>query len=111
MARGIPDRLLLDRITLRRPVQSLLPGSRRPVFRYEVVAVQVPARFVATNTALNRGVLGQKAKKIFRLFLNPRELLENWEVVNEATGEVFVVTEAKAPAAHHIEAILQEKAT
>jgi hypothetical protein len=54
-------------------------------------------------------VLGQTPKKAFRLFLNPIDLKENDEVIDESTGEVFVVTEAKNFFGHHMEVFVEEK--
>lgn len=109
MTRAIPDRLLPDRITIRKPVQSFVPGSRRPVFEFQVIATGVKARFNPASTGTNQNVLGRTPKKSFRLFLNPTELLENYEVVRESDGEVFVVTEVKDFFGHHLEATLEEK--
>lgn len=109
MSRAIPDRLLPDRITIRKPVQSMAPASRRPVLEYQTVASGVKARFNPANTGINQNVLGRTPKKSFRLFLNPTELLENYEVVRETDGEVFVVTEVKDFFGHHLEAALEEK--
>lgn len=69
----------------------------------------LPARFNPANTALDRNVLGQTPKKTFRLFLNPGDLKENDEVINEATNEVFIAREVKNFFGHHMEAILEEK--
>lgn len=109
MSRAIPERLLPDRITVRKPVQSMAPASRRPVFEYQTIATGVKARFNPVSTGINQNVLGRTAKKSFRLFLNPTELLENYEVVRESDSEVFVVTEVKNFFGHHLEATLEEK--
>ena len=66
MTRGIADRLLPDRITIRKPVQSMVPGSRRPVFEYQAVATGVKARFNPASTALQRNTVGQVPRKGFR---------------------------------------------
>ena len=109
MSRAIPERLLPDRITIRKPVQSFVPGSRKPVFEFQVIATGVNARFNPAGTGINQNVLGRTPKRSFRLFLNPTELLENYEVVRESDGEVFVVTEVKDFFGHHLEASLEEK--
>ncbi len=109
MSRGISERLLVDRITIRKPVQSMVPASRRPVFEYQTIATGVKARFNPASTALQRNTLGQVPRKGFRLFLNPTELAENYEVLNEADGEVYVVVEVKNFFDHHLEAVLEEK--
>ena len=41
----IPDRLLTERVSIRRAVQSLAPSTKRPVFHYETIATGVQARF------------------------------------------------------------------
>ena len=105
----IPNRLLTDRITIRKPVQSLVPSSRRPVFEYQTTAAGVRARFNPSNTALSRNVLGQTPKRSFKIFLNPVELKENYEVVRESDGEVYVVTEVRNLFNHHLEAAIEEK--
>ncbi len=105
----IPNRLLTDRITIKRPVQSFVPMSRKPVFDFQMVASGVMARFNPASSSISRNVLGQTPKQSFRLFLNPAELKENYEVVRETDGEVFVVTEVKNLFGHHLEAVVEEK--
>ena len=105
----IPDRLLTDKVTIRRSVQSLAPATKRPVFHYETIATGVRARFNPDKSDLNRNVLGQTPKRVFQLFLNPRDVKENDEVVNETSGEAYVVIEAKNMFGHHIEAVVSEK--
>lgn len=113
MNRKIPDRLLKDRITIRKPVQSFIAGTKKPVFEHQVVATNVKARFNPAGTALDRNVLGQTPKRGARLFVNKTDLpieglKENFEVVNETTGESFVVTESKNFFEHHLEVSLSE---
>jgi len=55
----------------------------------------VKARFVPAGTTMSRNVTGQTPKRSYRLFLNPAELKENYEVVRESDGEVFAVTELR----------------
>ena len=109
MSPTIADRLLVDTVTIRKPVQTFVPATRKPVFEFQTVATGVKARFNPSSTSLNRNVFGQTPKRVFRLFLNATELLENYEVVKEDTGEVFVVTEVKDFFGHHLEAVLEEK--
>jgi len=109
MSRSIPNRLLPDRITIRKPVQSMVPSSRRPVFEFQTVATGVKARFNPASTAIQRNTLGQVPRKGFRLFLNATEIAENYEVVNDADGKAYIVTEVKNIFNHHMEAILEEK--
>ena len=109
MSRMIPDRLLPDRIAIRRPQQSFAPSSKRPVFQFETIATGVRARFNPDKTALNRNVLGQTPKRAFQLFLNPRELHENYEVMDESTGKTFTAIEVKNYFGHHLEAVVEEK--
>lgn len=109
VSRSIPDRLLPDRVAIRRPVQSFAPSTKRPVFQFETIASGVRARFNPDKTALNRNVLGQTPKKAFQLFLNPREFHENYEVVDESTGKSYVAVEVKNYFGHHLEAVLEEK--
>jgi hypothetical protein len=105
----IESRLLPDLITIRKPVQSMVPGTKTPVFEFQDVATGVRARFNPANTNLSRNVLGQTPKRTFRLFLNLADLKENYEVVRESDGEVFAVTEVKGFFGHHLEAVLEEK--
>jgi hypothetical protein len=107
--RKIQERLLTDRITVRKPVQSMVPSTRRPVFQFQVFETGVKARFNPNSTNMNREVLGKAPKKSFRLFLNSVDLKENDEIINEATGDVFVVTEVRDYFGHHLEAVLEEK--
>jgi hypothetical protein len=113
MIRELPDRLLSDRITIRHPVQSFVPGTKKPVFRYEQIATNVRARFNPASTSIDVNVFGSTPRKTARLFVNvddlpPQGLKENFEVVNEATGEIYVVTESKNYFEHHLEVALAE---
>lgn len=113
MSRELPDRLLKDRITIRKPVQSFIAGTKKPVFEHQVIATNVKARLNPASTALDRNVLGQTPKRGARLFVNiddlpPDGLKENFEVVNESTGEGYVVTESKNYFGHHLEVALSE---
>lgn len=104
---------MTDRITIRRPVQAFVAGTKKPVFSNEVIATNVKARFNPASTALDRNVLGQTPKRSARLFVNladlpPDGLKENFEVMNEATGENYVVTEAKDFFNHHLEINITE---
>ncbi len=105
----IEKRLLNDSITIRKPIQRLVAGTKQPVFDYEVVATGVKARLNPGGTALNRNVMGQTPKRSFRLFLNTTELKENYEVIRESDNEIFTVTEVKNFWDHHLEATLEEK--
>ena len=107
---GLPERLLTDRVTIRKPVQSFVSGTRRPVFEFQVIATGVQSRIIPLRTALSRNVLGQTAVKGIQLFLNPTEIAENYEVVRESDGKVFVVKEVKNFFSWHLEAIVEEKA-
>jgi hypothetical protein len=114
MARSIPERLMTERVTVRRPVQSFISGTKRPVFEHEVIATNVRARMNPGSTALERNVLGQTPRQGARVFINlkdlpPGGLKENYEVTNEITGETFVVTEVKNFFDHHFEAMLSER--
>ena len=109
MITHLPERLLTDSITIRRPIRAFVTGTKMPVFQFEIFQSGIRARFNPASTSLNRNVLGQTPKKSFRLFLNPIELKENDEVINEATGETFVVTEAKEFFGHHMEVVVEEK--
>jgi hypothetical protein len=105
----IEKRLLTETVTIRKPVQQFVSGTKQPVFSYETVATGVKARFNPGGTTANRNVLGQTPKGSFRLFLNPTELKVNYEVVRESDGEVFLVTDVKNFWNHHLEAMLEEK--
>ena len=102
-------RLLTDTITIRRPVQSFVAGTKTPVFNHQIVAAGIRARFNPAPTNMSRNVLGQTPKRSFRLFLNPADLRENDEVVRKSDGETFLVTEVKNFFGKHLEAFLQEK--
>ena len=109
LSRSIPDRLLPDRIAIRRPVQSFAPSTKRPVFQFETIATGIRARFNPEKSALTRNVLGQTPKRALQLFLNPRELHENYEVLDEQSGKVYVAIEVKNYFGHHLEAVVEEK--
>ncbi|HOX22234.1 MAG TPA: hypothetical protein PLL10_02125 [Elusimicrobiales bacterium] len=105
----IQKRILNETVTIRKAVQRFVPGTKQPVFDYEVIATGVRARFNPGGTASSRNVLGQTPKRAFRLFLNPVELKANYEVIRESDGEAFNVTEVKDFWGHHMEAGLEEK--
>lgn len=111
----IADRLLPDRITVRKPVHSNVgSGTKRPTFRHDQVAAGVPARFDPISVALNRLVTGHTPKKAFRLFLNVPaagtfEIQENYHVVRESDDKLFIVTEVLDLFGHHLEAVVEEK--
>lgn len=108
--RPLPDRLLVDLLTIRRPVQTAVAGSKRPVFERQIVAQGVRARFNPAGTNMSRNVLGHTPKRSMRLFVNPPvDLRENDEIVRESNGEVFVVTEVKDFFGGHMEAVLEER--
>ncbi len=105
----VPERLLVDRITVRKPVQSFVPGTKKPVFEYRTMTQGVKARFNPASTASERGVLGQVPKRSYRLFLNEPVLSENDEIIWEGVGQKFAVTQVKYMFGHHVEAVLEEK--
>lgn len=109
MERKLPDRLLVDRITVRRPVQSFVSGTKKPVFRYETVATNVKARFNPVSTKLDRNVIGQVPRKGYRLFVNEAVVNENDEVIWEATNRRFLVTQVRHLFGHHDEAEVTER--
>jgi hypothetical protein len=109
MSCGLPGNILTDRITIRKPVQSFVPGTKRPVFEFQVLATGINARFAPQSTALNRNVFGQTPNRIEVLFLNLTEISENYEVVNETTGKEYIVEEVKNFYRHHLEARVVEK--
>lgn len=108
---GLPVSLLKDIATIRRPVTTFTaPGSRKPVFKFENVETGRPCRFDSMSTQLTRTNLGQVAKKFFKVFMNlPAEVKENYEIVNEADGQVFQVNEVKNVFGHHLEMMIEEK--
>lgn len=108
MAQQIPDRLLVDRITIRKPVQTFVPGTKKPVFEYQTVTTGVKARFNPASTSLNRNVFGQVPTKVFRLFLNEPILSENDEIVWEGTGQTFLVTQGRNFFGRHFEVQVEE---
>lgn len=105
----IEKRLLTDSITIRKPVQKFVPGTKKPVFEFQIVDKHVKVRFNPIASSMNRNVLGKTPKRTFRLFLNPTELKENYEVIRESDNEVFTVIEVKNFFDHHLEAVLEEK--
>jgi hypothetical protein len=111
MSRHIDKRLLTDSITVKKPVQTFTPATKQPVFEYQLVAEHVRARFNPINTDLKAegGVLGRVPKKRFKLFLNPSDLKENYEVTDEATSRVYVVIEVRDFFGHHLESVVEEK--
>ena len=108
MGRQLPERLLVDRITVQRPVQAFVAGTKKPVFHYETVSTGIKVRFNPASTTLNRNVLGQVPKKSYRLFLNDAALKENDEIIWEGTGDKFRVTQVRAVLGHHFEVNVEE---
>ena len=106
---GLPENLLTDRITIRKPVQSFVAGTKRPVFEFQVLETGVKARFAPQSTALNRNGLGQNPNQNELIFLNVTDISENYEVVRESTGKEYVVKEVKNFFGHHLEARVEEK--
>ena len=111
MSSHIDKRLLTDSITVKKPVQTFVPATKQPVFEYQLVAEHVRARFNPINTDLKAegSVLGRVPKKRFKLFLNPSDLKENYEVTDEANGRVYVVIEVRDFFGHHLESVVEEK--
>jgi hypothetical protein len=108
--RRFPERLLVDLVTIRRPVQTAVAGTKRPVFERQIVAEGVRARINPAGTNMSRNVLGQTPKRSIRLFVNPPvDLRENDEVVRASDGRVFIVTEVKDFFGAHLEAVLEER--
>lgn len=108
--RRLPERLLVDLVTIRRPVQTAVSGTKRPVFEREVIAQGVKARINPAGTTMSRNVLGQTPKRSMRLFVNPpSDIRENDEVVRESDGRVFIITEVKDFFGGHLEAVLEER--
>jgi len=105
----IEKRLLNDSITIRRPVQSFVAGTKQPVFDFEVLGTGIGARFDPGGTSSSRIVLGQTPKRTFRLFLNPTGLQANDEVIRESDNMVFTATDVKNFWGHHMEATVEEK--
>lgn len=94
-------------------MQSFVAGTKRPVYEHQEIATNVKARLNPGSTGLDRNVLGQTPRRSARLFVNLADLpsaglKENFEVTNEATGENYIVTEAKNFFDHHLEAELSE---
>jgi hypothetical protein len=105
----IEKRLLNETVTIRKPVQRFVSGTKQPVFEYEVVVTGIKARFNPGSATSSRNVLGQTPKRTFRLFLNPAPLKENYEVIRESDGVVFIASDVKNYWDHHMEAVLEEK--
>ena len=105
----IDTRLLPDAITIRKPAQSFAPGSKQPVFAYVDVASGVPCRFDPKGITTVRDVLGKVPKRAFMVFLNATDVAENYEVLREADGELFLVIERKDFFGHHLEIIVETK--
>ena len=108
--RQLPERLLVDLVTIRRPVQTAVAGTKRPVFERQIVTEGVKARINPAGTNMSRNVLGQTPKRSMRLFVNPPvDIKENDEIVRESDGRVFIVTEVKDFFGGHLEAVLEER--
>lgn len=105
----IDARLLPDSITIRKPVQSFAPGSKQPVFAYVDVAGSVPCRFDPKGITTVRDVMGKVPKRAFLVFLNETDISENYEVLRESDGELFLVIERKDYFGHHLEIVVETK--
>lgn len=105
----IQNSLLTDSITIRKPVQTFAPGTKQPVFDYEDIANGIPCRFDPKVVSILRDVLGKVPKRSFLVFLNPTEIDENYEVLRESDGELFLVVESKDYYGHHLEVLVETK--
>lgn len=105
----IENRLLNETITIRKPIQRFVQGTKQPVFEYQTIATGVRARFNPGGSPSLRNVFGQTPKDTFRLFCNPTDLKENYEVIRESDSKGFIATDVKNFWNHHIEALLEEK--
>lgn len=104
----IEERLLTDLVTIRKPVQTFSAG-KMPVLEYQTILTDVKVRFEPLSTSEHRVILGNVPKKIFRVFTNPVDIRENYELIRQSDNAKFLVTDVKNFFGHHIELIAEEK--
>lgn len=78
------------------------------MFEYQSIATNIPVRFNPAGTKVDHNVMGMTPRKSFRLFLNSPLLNENDEIIWEADGRRFRVTQVRSFFGHHYEAQAEE---
>jgi hypothetical protein len=110
MAYGtLPGSLLIQAVTLTRPVHSYASGTKQPIVTETQQAAGIRARIEPLSGRLQETVLGRIPSATHRLFTNRLDVRANDLITEEATGQKYVVHEVSNFFGHHIEAILEAK--
>jgi len=110
MASGtVPGSLLIQTVTLTRPVRSYASGTKQPIVTETLQATGIRARLEPLSGRLQETVLGRLPSATHRLFTNRQDIRANDLITDEATGQKYVVHEVSNFFGHHVEAILEAK--
>jgi len=110
MAYGtLPGSLLIQAVTLTRPVRSYASGTKQPIVTEMPQATGIRARIEPLSGRLQETVLGRIPSATHRLFTSRQDVRANDLITDEATGQTYVVHEVSNFFGHHIEAILEAK--
>jgi len=110
MAYGtLPGSVLIQAVTLTRPVHSYASGTKQPIVTETVQAAGIRARIEPLSGRLQETVLGRIPMATHRLFMNRTDVLVSDLITDEASGQKYVVHEVSNFFGHHIEAILEAK--
>ena len=110
MAYGtLPGSVLIQAVTLTRPVHSYASGTKQPIVTETQQAAGIRARIEPLSGRLQETVLGRIPSATHRLFTNRLDVRANDLITEEATGQKYVVHEVSNFFGHHIEAILEAK--
>ena len=110
MASGtVPGSLLIQAVTLTRPVRSYASGTKQPLVTETVQATGIRARLEPLSGRLQETVLGRIPSATHRFFTNRLDVKANDLIQDEASGQKYVVHEVSHFFGHHLEAILEAK--
>jgi len=107
MAQGLPNSLLIDSVTILRPVRSMAAGTKQPIVTETVQATGVRVRIEPLSGGVRETVLGQLPEATHRLFTNSQDVKVN-DIIQRG-AQKFLVREVGDFFDHHLEAILEQK--
>jgi len=107
MAQGLPNSLLIDSVTILRPVRSMATGTKQPIVTETVQATGVRVRIEPLSGGVRETVMGRLPEATHRLFTNSQDVKVN--DVLQLGVQKFVVREVGDFFGHHLEAILEQK--
>ncbi|MDP3760921.1 MAG: hypothetical protein Q8R01_10445 [Ramlibacter sp.] len=110
MAYGtLPGSVLIQAVTLTRPVHSYASGTKQPIVTETLQATGIRTRIEPLSGRLQETVLGRIPSATHRLFTNRLDVRANDLITEETSGQTYVVHEVSNFFGHHIEAILEAK--